>query len=71
MLNLRVFSSEAEQKDLKERYKDLKCRYNSVVSVKNYCSVYGVFKGGVFLKRPQVAVTNCEIKYANDLADEG
>ena len=43
----------------------------SVVSVKNYCSVCGVFKGGVFLKRPQVAVTNCEIKYANDLAEEG
>jgi hypothetical protein len=44
---------------------------DSVVSVKNYCSVCGVFKGGVFLKRPQVAVTNCEKKYANDLADEG
>jgi hypothetical protein len=43
----------------------------SVVSIKNYCSVCGVFKGGVFLKRPKVAVTNCEIKYANDLAEEG
>ena len=41
------------------------------MSVKNYFSVYVVFKGEVFLKRPQVAVTNSEIKYAKDLADEG
>ena len=41
------------------------------MSVKNYFSVYVVFKGEVFLKRPQVAVTNSEIKNAIDLADEG